>query len=91
MPEAVANLNLRSVESLWMVAEDSFLEQRIRANEDFWHGVSDEELMIQLCLERSIWHDYRTRARAEQLRMKVVYVESNATPDDLCDLCLRTQ
>ncbi|PCH90188.1 MAG: hypothetical protein COB86_06405 [Dehalococcoidia bacterium] len=54
MPEAVANLNLRSVESLWMVAEDSFLEQRIRRNEDFWHGVSDEELMIQLCLERSI-------------------------------------
>ena len=57
-----------------MVAEDSFLEQSIRANEDFWHGVSDEELMIQLCLERSIWHDYRTRARAEQLGMKVVYV-----------------
>ncbi|MBE13725.1 MAG: hypothetical protein CL744_09110 [Chloroflexi bacterium] len=53
MPEAVANLNLRSVESLWMVAEDSFLKQRIRANEDFWRGVSDEELMIQLCLERS--------------------------------------
>ena len=74
MPEAVANLNLRSVESLWMVAEDSFLEQRIRANEDFWHGVYDEELMIKLCLERSIWRDYRTRARAEQLGMKVVYV-----------------
>tara|TARA_B100001013_G_scaffold335117_1_gene253306 strand:+ start:1095 stop:1334 length:240 start_codon:yes stop_codon:yes gene_type:complete len=54
MPEAVANLNLRSVESLWMVVEDSFLEQRIRGNEDFWHGVSDEELMIQLRLERSI-------------------------------------
>ena len=54
MPEAVANLNLRSVESLWLVAEASFLEQMIRANEDFWHGVYDEELMIQLCLERSI-------------------------------------
>ena len=66
MPEAVANLNLRSVESLWMVAEDSFLEQRIRANEDFWHGVSDEELMIQLCLERSIWHDYRTTALGQE-------------------------
>ena len=90
MPEAVAGLNLRGVASLWMVADDSLLEQRIRANLNFWRGASDEELMIRRYLERSIWHNNRTRARAEQLGLKVVYIEPDATPDELCDLCLRT-
>ena len=90
MPEAVAGLNLRGVASLWMVADDSLLEQRIRANEDFWRGASDEELMIRRYLERSMWHNNRTRARAEQLGLKVVYLEPETSSDELCDLCLRT-
>ena len=90
MPEAVASLNLRGVASLWMVTDEGLLEQRIRSNQDFWRGASDEELMIQRFLERSVWHNNRTTARAEQLGLKVVYVEPDATPDELCDLCLRT-
>jgi hypothetical protein len=73
-----------------VVADEGLLEQRIRSNEGFWRGASDEKLMIERYLDRSIWHNNRTKARAEQLGLKVVYVEPNATPDELCDLCLRT-
>lgn len=88
LPEKIAELCLNEVESIWLIPDEDLLRSRVRANTDFYRGASNENLMIEKYLSRSLWHNNLIRTQCEQLNLKIVNVNSKTTRDELCDACM---
>jgi 2-phosphoglycerate kinase len=85
-PDRVGRLQVSDVGSVWLLAEDGLLEQRVRQC-GFWRGASDEDLMIRRFLERSLICNARTRQAAERLGMPVVMASKHELPQALMERC----
>lgn len=80
LPRSLAALRSTGMTAAWLVAGPGVLEQRVRANVDFYRGASDEEAMIRQFIARSAWIDARIRREAHELALTTVPVEVDDTP-----------
>jgi 2-phosphoglycerate kinase len=86
-PEYVARLS-GDISGLFLLADAALIEARIRSN-GFSRGASNEEMMIQRYLERSLWYDARIRKLVADLGLKSVLISANKTPNEIADACLQ--
>jgi 2-phosphoglycerate kinase len=85
-PEYVARLS-GDISGLFLLADAALIEARIRSSE-FSRGASDEEMMIQRYLERSLWYNTRIREQIADLGLKSVSISVNKTPSEIVSACL---
>jgi 2-phosphoglycerate kinase len=79
----VARLRLENVKSLWLVADQRVLEQRLREDRDFHTGASDSERLIQQFMLRSAWHNSKISSEAQRLNLPVLRVSGNESSETL--------
>jgi 2-phosphoglycerate kinase len=85
-PEYVARLS-GDISGLFLLPDAALIEARIRSS-DFSRGASDEEMMIQRYLERSLWYNARIRKQVADLGLKSVSILANKTPNEIASACL---
>jgi len=86
-PEYVARLS-GDISGLFLLADAALVEARIRSS-DFSRGASDEEMMIQRYLERSLWYNAWIREQVADLGLKSVSISANKTPNEIANACLQ--
>jgi 2-phosphoglycerate kinase len=87
-PERVRELELPNLQAIWLIADEELLESRIRQEEEFYRGASDEEKMIRQYLKRSHWYSSRVRSEAQRLDMACIELRVDHSPDEVCEQCL---
>ncbi len=88
-PERVNQLRLTDLQSIWLIADEELLERRIRQNEEFYRGASDEEEMIRRYVKRSLWHNTQVKMDAQRLAMASIELAAHNSPDEVCAQCIR--
>jgi 2-phosphoglycerate kinase len=87
-PDKVAQLPAGNVSSIWLIAGDGLLEQRVRQDE-FWRGASDEQAMIRHFAARSLHFNDRIRAETSRLGLPAVFVSTDDAVVHLTGRCLQ--
>ena len=79
---------LPNVKSIWLVADEALLAHRLHHDTGFYRGASDEALMIERYLKRSLWYNDRLKQTAEQLAMPAIALRLDVSLDQVYKLCL---
>ena len=88
-PESVATLNLDAIAAIWLTASDTLFETRIYNASQFENAKSQEKMMIQKFLERTLRYNQLMMEAVNRLGLISVNVESKSSIDDLSTLCLQ--
>jgi hypothetical protein len=86
-PEYIARLS-GDISGLFLFADAALIKARIRSS-DFSRGASDEEMMIQRYLERSLWYNARIQEQVADLELRSVLISANKTPNEIASACLQ--
>jgi len=89
-PDKVAQLGSDAVQSAWIVAEESVLEERERKNANWLRGSSDPEKMLENFLARSLWYNELIREQATELQMNILPQDGERTVEELSQLIVDT-
>jgi 2-phosphoglycerate kinase len=87
-PEWVNQLALPNVKSIWLVADEALLAHRLHNDAGFYRGASDEALMIERYLKRSLWYNNHLKQAAEQLAVPTIALGLDVSPEQVYKLCL---
>jgi 2-phosphoglycerate kinase len=87
-PEWVAQLRLPSVRSLWFVAQEETLHERMVKAVEFYGGASDEEAMIRHYLARSFWYNARLQEAVKQFALTSIELPLRAPVHAIVAMCL---
>jgi 2-phosphoglycerate kinase len=88
-PKKVAELDLDSVLSFWLVADPAVLEERERRNVEFFGRSADPERMLRNFLGRSLWYNELIRQQATDLGLHILKQDGSASVEALCATALR--
>lgn len=83
-PDKAAALRLANVLSLWLVVTPSVLEDRERANAEYFGRSRDPERMLQNFLGRSLWYNDLIQEQATALGLDVLRQDGRASLETLC-------
>ena len=84
LPELLDDSGL-DVGKVWLLPERALLEERMRADRDFWAGASDEEAMIEKFVARSLRLEEHVRRAASAKPLHLLAVAANDSPDAVAD------
>ena len=87
-PEKVMAAKFSSTGSLWLTCDDRLLEARIRSQEDFYRGATDENALITNVMKRSSRYNALMLESAEKWRANVIHVRAAHSVEDVVDLCV---
>jgi 2-phosphoglycerate kinase len=87
-PEWVTQLRLPSVRSLWFVAQEETLHERIVQAVEFYGGASDEKAMMGHYLERSFWYNARLQEAVNQFGLTSIELPLRAPVHAIVAMCL---
>ena len=87
-PRRVAQLDLNSVMSFWLVAGPGVLEERERRNIAFTRDSPDPERMLKNFLARSLWYNQLIKEQAGELQLNVLEQNGELSTDELCRMVL---
>jgi 2-phosphoglycerate kinase len=87
-PERVAQLRLPSVRSLWFIAHEQTLHERMVKAGEFYGGASDEEAMIRHYLARSFWYNTRLKEAVKQFALTSIELPLRAPVHAIVEMCL---
>src|SRR6266404_2808259 len=87
-PEEVAELRLPNVASLWFVAHEQTLRERLIKAVEFYRGASDEEAMIEHYLARSLWYNAQLKEAVKKFTLTSIELPPQAPPQKIVELCL---
>lgn len=87
-PYKVAQLGFDNIQSTWIVATDSVLEERERKNANWLLGSSDPERMLENFLARSIWFNALIKKQAAALQMTILLQDGKRSAEELCRLVM---
>lgn len=87
-PEEVAELRLPNVGSLWFVAHEQTLHERLVNAAEFYRGASDEQAMIDHYLARSFWYNARLKEAVKKSGLTSIELPPQAPADKIVELCL---
>jgi 2-phosphoglycerate kinase len=87
-PERVTQLQLPSVRSLWFVAHEQTLHQRMVTAVEFYGGASDEAAMRGHYLARSFWYNARLKEAVNKFALTRIELPLRALVDEIVEMCL---
>jgi len=87
-PEWVAQLRLPSMQSLWFVAQEETLHERMVQAVEFYRGASDEEAMIWHYLARSFWYNARLKEVVNKCALTSIELPLRAPVHAIVAMCL---
>ncbi len=87
-PERVIQLRLPSVRSLWFVAHEPTLHERMINAEEFYGGASDEAAMIGHYLARSFWCNARLKEEVKKFALTSIELPPRAPVHEIVEMCL---
>jgi 2-phosphoglycerate kinase len=87
-PERVIQLRLPSVRSLWFVAHESTLQERMVNAVGFYGGASDEAAMMGHYLARSLWYNARLKEEVKKLALTSVELSPRAPVHEIVEMSL---
>ena len=82
-PYKIDQLGFDNIQSAWIVATDSVLEERERKNAKWLRGSSDPEKMFENFLARSIWFNALIKKQAAALRMTILLQNGKMSVEEL--------
>jgi len=88
-PEWVAEMELPEVASIWLLADDETIRQRLLADADFLRWASNKEKLIEHFVARSIWYNRLIAESAARIRMPTITIPPTASPDEIYKSCLQ--
>lgn len=77
-----------NIAGLFLLASDALLEERVRSS-GFSAGASDEEMMIQQYLGRTLWYNAQLRDQVANLGLKTISISADRQPAEIADECMR--
>lgn len=87
-PERVARLRLPGLRSLWLVAQERTLKERMAEAGAFYGGASDEEAMRDHYLARSFWYNARLKEAVERSALTGIELPLRAPVHAIVEMCL---
>lgn len=90
LPEPVSQLDVPSVQSLWLVVEEAVLERRIRNAKSFLEGASNRENLIKQFLARSVWFNSHIKDKCSALGIPVLRSSVDETVEDIAKMAMNT-
>ena len=87
-PENVLNLEYDNVKSIWLLADENLLEERVKKDKDFYSGASDEGKMITHYLQRSFHTNKEIENFANINKIDVIIINKDENTDDILKKCL---
>ena len=78
-PELVRRIENEQVFSVWLIAGEGLLEQRVRENTSF----SGNEKVVANYLHRSHWHNKTLLGQCKAGQRNVVFIDDNMTPEQI--------
>jgi 2-phosphoglycerate kinase len=87
-PEWVTQLRLPSVRSLWFIAQEETLRERLVKAVEFYGGASDEKAMMGHYLERSFWYNARLQEAVNQFGLTSIELPLRAPVHAIVAMCL---
>ncbi len=88
-PNGVAELQLPSVQSVWINPSPAVLIERETANETWLQGSTDPERMLKNFLARSHWYNDLIKEQATKLGMHTIFQTGEISVEEMCDLVLQ--
>jgi 2-phosphoglycerate kinase len=88
-PERVLAVTHPRLRACWLLADDTVLEARLRADTAFYQGCADVERFIRHYLARSRWLNDRLRRAAAHEADVVVQVGPEDTADTVATRCMQ--
>jgi len=85
-PEWVSRLGLRGVGSLWLIADEMTLRQRLLADKDFLKWARDEQKLVDHFVARSLWYNRMVQESASRSQMRLISTVG-ISPDETCEQC----
>ena len=77
-PDWISTLPYSNTDSLWLIASQEVLLNRIRADKQFYEKCSNPELMVRQYLARCVWQNNKFMTTAVSLGMKIINVDTAA-------------
>jgi 2-phosphoglycerate kinase len=87
-PEWVTQLRLPSVQSLWFVAQEETLRERMVKAVEFYGGASDEAAMIRHYVARSFWYNARLKEAVNTFALTSIELPPRAPVHAIVAMCL---
>jgi 2-phosphoglycerate kinase len=87
-PERVAQLRLPSVRSLWFVAQEETLRERLVQAVEFYRGASDEVAMMRHYLARSFWYNAQLKEAVNTFGLTSIELPLRAPVHAIVAMCL---
>jgi len=87
-PEEVAELRLPNVGSLWFVAQEQTLRERLVKTVEFYRGASDEEAMIDHYLARSFWYNAQLKEAVKKSGLTSIELPPQEPVQKIVEMCL---
>jgi 2-phosphoglycerate kinase len=87
-PERVTQLQLTSVRSLWFVAHEQTLYERMVTAVEFYGGASDEAAMMGHYLARSFWYNARLKEAVNKFALTSIELPLRAPVHEVVEMCL---
>jgi len=87
-PAWVKKLELPNIKSIWLIADDELLEQRIINEEGFYQGASNDEAMIQNYLGLTVWYNSQLKKEVERLAMPAIPLGPDISSQEVSEQCL---
>jgi len=88
-PEEVAELRQLNVGSLWFVAHEQTLRERLVNAAEFYRGASDEEAMIDHYLARSVWYNARLKEAVKKFGLTSIELPPQEPVQKIVEMCLQ--
>ena len=88
-PERVTQLWLPSVQSLWFVAKEETLQERLVNAVEFYGGASDEKAMVCHYLARSFWYNARLKEEVKKFALTSIELPPRAPVHVSVEMCFQ--
>lgn len=75
------------IESIWFIANEALLKDRISNNKTFFLGASNPDIMIKKFLQRSIWYNNKIYQQAKDCNFKVIEIAQDMTIEEILSQC----
>ena len=88
----MSRLNLQAASSIWLVAEERTLRQRLLADVEFlrFAGDSDDRAeLIERFVDRSVQYNRMIIDQAEPLGFPLVTMSDDSSVEEACETCLK--
>lgn len=85
LPDTLAGGATHDITAVWLIADRDTLEARVRAEQSFWAGASDEDAMISKFVERSMRLNDHVSALAGGRDLRLLHVTGADSPGQIAD------